>query len=56
MKMCSLAGVDCVDALECVREQVRIAGGAPSGKLGCTMEEEVDELRARRRGKICCDG
>ncbi len=44
------------DVLECVRERVRIAGGASSGKIDCAMEEEVDELRARRRGEIVCDG
>ncbi len=46
------------DALECVRERVRIAGGASSGKIDCVTEEdeEVDELRARRRGEIVCDG
>ncbi len=45
-------------ALECVRERVRKAGGALSGKFGCVTEEdeEVDELRARRRGEIVCDG
>ena len=46
------------DAFDCVRERVRKAGGALSGKLCCVMEEyeEVDELRARRRGEIVCDG
>ena len=46
------------DALECVRERVRKAGGASSGKVGCATEEdeEVAELRARRRGEIVCDG
>jgi hypothetical protein len=39
-----LAGVECVDALECVSERVRIAGGALSGKIGCTTEEEVDKF------------
>ncbi len=44
--------------LECVHERVREAGGASSGKLGCATEEdeEVDELRACRRGEIVCDG
>ncbi len=51
-----LAGVECVDALECVRERVRIAGGASSGKIGCAMEEEVDKFRARRRGEISVCG
>ena len=46
------------DALACVRERVRMAGGASSGKIGCVTEEDedVDELRARRRGEIVCDG
>ncbi len=46
------------DALECVRERVREAGGASSGKFVCVTEEdeEVDELRARRRGEIVGDG
>ncbi len=44
------------DELECVRERVCIAGGASSGKIDCAAEEEVDELRARRRGEIVCDG
>ncbi len=46
------------DALECARERVRIAGGASSGKICCATEEdeEVDELRARRRGEFVCDG
>jgi hypothetical protein len=48
MKMRGLVGVECIDALECVRERVRIAGGASSGKFGCATEEEVDELRACR--------
>ena len=51
-------GVEGEDALECVRERVRKAGGASSGKYGCVTaeDEEVDELRARRRGEIVCDG
>ena len=34
------------DALECVRERVRKAGGASSGKFGCATEEdkEVDKF------------
>jgi hypothetical protein len=50
------AGVECADALECVRERVRKAGGASSGKSGCATEEEVDKWRAHRRGEIsvCC--
>ncbi len=56
MKICCLAGVEGEDALECVRERVRMAGGASSGKIDCAMEEEVDELRARRPGEIVCDG
>ncbi len=52
MKMRVLAGVECVDALECVRERVRIAGGASSGKICCATEEEVEEFRARRGGEI----
>ncbi len=51
-----LAGVEGEDALECVREPVRMAGGASSGKFVCAMEDEVDELRARQRGEIVCDG
>ncbi len=42
--MRGLVGVECVDALECVRERVRIAGGALSGNIGCVMEEEVGEF------------
>ena len=58
MRIRCLAGVEGEDALECVRERVRIAGGASSGKFCCAAEEdeEVDELRARRRGEIVCDG
>ncbi len=56
MRIRCLAGVGEEDALECVRERVRMAGGASSGKIDCTTEEEVDELRARRRGEIVSDG
>ena len=61
MRIRCLAGVEGEDALECVRERVRIAGGASSGKIDkidCATEEdeEVDELQARRRGEIVCDG
>ncbi len=56
MKIRCLAGVEGEDALECVHEHVRMAGGASSGKIDCPTEEEVDELRARRRGEIVCDG
>ncbi len=58
MRIHCLAGVEVEDSLECVRKHVRIAGGASSGKIDCAMEEdeEVDELRACRRGEIVCDG
>ncbi len=58
MKIRCLAGVGGEDALDCVRARVRIAGGASSGKIDCGTEEdeEVDELRACRRGEIVCDG
>ena len=58
MKIRCLAGVEGEDALECVRERVRKAGGALSGKFCCVTEEyeEVDELRVRRRREIVCDG
>ncbi len=54
MRIRCLAGVEGEDALECVRKRVRMAGGASSGKIDCVTEEEVDELRARRRGEIVC--
>ncbi len=58
MRIRCLAGVEGEDALECVHERVRMAGGASSGKIDCATEEEeeVDDLRARRRGEIVCDG
>ncbi len=56
MRIRCLAGVEGEDVLECAREHVRMAGGASSGKTDCAMEEEVDELRARRHGEIVCDG
>ncbi len=58
MKIRCLAGVEGEDALECARERVRIAGGASSGKIDCATEEdeEVDELRVRRRREFVCDG
>ncbi len=51
-----LAGVEGEDVLECVRERVRMAGGASFGKIDCATEEEVDELRARQCREIVCDG
>jgi len=48
MKMRIFAGVECVDMLECVPEQVRKAGGMSSCKTCFATEEEVDELQARR--------
>ncbi len=56
MRIRCLAGVEGEDALECVRERVRKAGGASSGKIDCATEEEADELRACRCGEIVCDG
>ncbi len=56
MRIRCLAGVEGEDVLECARERVRMAGGASSGKIVCATEEEVDELRVRRRGEIVCDG
>jgi hypothetical protein len=56
MRIRCLAGVEGEDVLECARKCVRMAGGASSGKIVCVTEEEVDELRARRRGKIVWGG
>ena len=42
-----------MDTSECVRERVRIAGGASSSGTGCVAEDELDEKRVRRRGEIC---
>ncbi len=49
-----LAGVEGEDALDCVRERVRITGGALSSE-DCVTEEENDYVRARRWGEIGCD-
>ncbi len=52
MKMRIYVGVECVDMLECVRERVRMAGGASSGEICFKTEEEVDKFRARRQGMM----
>jgi hypothetical protein len=45
------AGVEFADALECVHEHVRMAGGASPGESRLRdAEEEVDELRVCLRG------
>ncbi len=56
MRTRCIAGVEVEDALDCVHERVRMAGGASAGKLDCVAEEEVDELRVRRCREIVCDG
>ncbi len=50
--MRGLEGGACEDKSECVREQVRIAGGASSSDTGGIVEDELDERRARRGGEI----
>ncbi len=45
-----------MDTSECVRERVRIAGGASSSDTGCVAEDELDDRRVRRRGEICGEG
>jgi hypothetical protein len=51
-----LEGAELVKTSECVRERVRIAGGASSSATGCVAEDELDERRARQRGEICGGG
>ncbi len=51
-----LAGVECVDALECVRKRARIAGGALSGKICCATEEEekLKNIEHIDEGRFLC--
>ncbi len=45
-----------MDTSDCVRERVRIAGGALLSDTGGVAEDELDERRAQRRGEICGAG
>ncbi len=51
-----LEGAACEDKSECVRERVRIAGGASSSDTGGIAEDELEERRVRLRGEICGAG
>ncbi len=50
------AGVECVEALECVRQCVRMAGASTGNSRLCEFDK-VDEVRVRCQGVgVICIG